>query len=122
MPSSHAITYRIKLCCKRYFVKVGLRILVTLYMFKAHHTADDTRGILDGGHAVCIVWVLALGDQVVNGYSKIALVLSINALKRHISISWKGLVRHSRDIQRIEQSLHYEVSSDTYATHPLVQS
>ena len=86
MPSSHAITYRIKLCCKRYFVKVGLRILVTLYMFKAHRTADDTRGILDDSHAVCIVWVLALGDQVANGYSKIALVLSINALKRHILI------------------------------------
>jgi len=38
-------------------------------MCKAH-TADDARGIIfDGRHAVGIVWVLALGDQIVNEYS-----------------------------------------------------
>ena len=38
-------------------------------MLKAHMT-DDTRRILDGSHAVSIVWVLALGNQIANdGYS-----------------------------------------------------
>ena len=41
---------------------------MTLNMFKAH-TADDTRGILDDSHAVSIVWVLGLGNQIANGYS-----------------------------------------------------
>ena len=41
---------------------------MTLNMLKAH-TADDTSSILDGSHAVSIVWVLALGNQIANGYS-----------------------------------------------------
>ena len=49
-------------------VEVGLRVLMTLNMLKAH-TADDTSSILDGSHAVSIVWVLALGNQIANGYS-----------------------------------------------------
>ena len=49
-------------------MEVGLCILKTLNMFKAH-TADDTRSIFDGSHAVSIVWVLALGNQITNRYS-----------------------------------------------------
>jgi hypothetical protein len=41
---------------------------MTLNMFKAH-TADDPRSILDGSHAVSIVWVLGLGNQIANGYN-----------------------------------------------------
>ena len=41
---------------------------MTLNMFKAH-TADDMRSILDGSRSVSIVWVLALGNQIANGYS-----------------------------------------------------
>ena len=41
---------------------------MTLAMFKAH-AAGDTRSILDGSHAVSIVWVFALGNQIADGFN-----------------------------------------------------
>ena len=68
MPSSIAITDRIELCCKRELFEVCLRVLVTLDMLKSHST-DNLSSILDGSHAISIVWVLALGNHIANGDS-----------------------------------------------------
>ena len=65
MPSSHMVTYRIELCCKRKLFKVRLCVLMTLNVLKTH-PADNTSSILDGSNAISIVWVLALGDQIAN--------------------------------------------------------
>ena len=68
MLSSIVITDRIELCLKRKRVKVCLRALVTLDMFKSHWI-NNPSSILDGSHAVSIVWVFALGDHIANGDS-----------------------------------------------------
>ena len=91
MPSRHVITDRIELCLKRKRVEICLRILMTLDMFKLHLT-DNPSSILDGNHAVSIVWVFALGDHIANENSigDCARILSMNVLKLHrISIEWK---------------------------------
>ena len=41
---------------------------MTLNMLKAH-AADNTRSILNCSHTVSILWVLAIGKQIANGYS-----------------------------------------------------
>jgi hypothetical protein len=128
MLSSHVITYHTELCCKRKLFNVCLHVLVTLNMLKTH-TADNMSSIFDGSHAVSIVWVLALGNRIANRDSigDHTRVLSMNILKLHrISIAWKDASsskkRHTGGIQMRGQSLHCEVSSDTCAIHPLVQS
>jgi hypothetical protein len=68
MPSSIAITDRIELCLKRKRFEICLIVLVTLDMFKLHST-NNPSSILDGSHAVRIVWVFALGDHIANGDS-----------------------------------------------------
>ena len=45
-----------------------LRVLVTLGMLKSH-SVDNPSSILDGSHAISIVWILALGNHIANGDS-----------------------------------------------------
>jgi hypothetical protein len=93
------ITERIELCCKRKLFEVCFRVLVTLDMLKSHLT-DNPNSILDGSHAISIVWVLALGNHIANGDSiggLIALVLSMNIFKLHrTSIEWKDASSSSK--------------------------
>jgi hypothetical protein len=70
MPSSHMITYHIELlCCKWKLFEVCLCVLVTLKMLKTHMTDNMSSSILDGSHAISIVWVLVLGNHIANGDS-----------------------------------------------------
>ena len=89
-------------------LELGLRVLVTLNMLKAH-TADNTSSILDDRHAVSIVWVLALGNQIANGYSIGDRTRTVNECFETVSDFYhhgRWRVHPSKHIQMIEQSLH----------------
>jgi hypothetical protein len=62
------ITERIELSCKWELFEVCLRVLLTVDMLKSHST-DNLSSILDDIHAISIVWVLALENQITNGDS-----------------------------------------------------
>jgi hypothetical protein len=68
MSLSCALTTSLTLAASAYDI-FGIFGLTAKQPLLSTHTADNTSSILDGSHAIRIVWVLALGNHIANGDS-----------------------------------------------------